>query len=86
MEEDELSEARLRWRSQRRGMLELDLVLGNFFETGYQDLSEREKHTFVRLLEETDSDLWSWFSRHAVPEDPEFTELVEKVLARVQSD
>ena len=41
---------RLRW-SCRRGMLELDVLLGNFLEEAYFGLTPSEQELFVKLLE-----------------------------------
>lgn len=80
---DELQRNRLRWRS-RRGMLELDLLLLPFFDEVFDQLSESDQNTFIRLLDEDDPDLLQWFSRKGVPEDSELAALVERILDRVQ--
>ena len=74
---------KLRWRS-RRGLLELDLLLVNFVDDGFDELSPDQQGHYRRLLEEEDPDLLSWFSRSAVAEDPDFQALVEHILLRVQ--
>ena len=74
---------KLRWRS-RRGLLELDLLLVNFVDDGFDELSPNQQGHYRRLLEEEDPDLLSWFSRSAVAEDPDFQALVEHILLRVQ--
>lgn len=48
---------RVRWRA-RRGMLELDIVLGRFIETRYAELDEAEKPIFEDLLDMPDNTLW----------------------------
>ncbi len=48
---------RLRWRC-RRGMLELDLVLERFLDTGLERLTQRQRQSLERLLELPDNDLW----------------------------
>lgn len=50
---------RLKWAC-RRGMLELDVLLGNFLEERYAELSEADKQLFINLLEYTDPELFSW--------------------------
>jgi len=74
---------KLRWRS-RRGLLELDLLLVNFVDDGYEELSTEEQGHYRRLLEEEDPDLLSWFSRNAKSADPDLQALVEHILRRVQ--
>jgi len=74
---------RLRWRS-RRGMLELDLVLGPFFDKMFDVLSADQQDTFVRLLEQEDPDLMLWFSRNGQSSDCELQALVEFILDAIQ--
>jgi len=49
---------RLRWQC-RRGLLELDIVLGRFLDTHYGALDPSEKESFQALLAEQDAVLWS---------------------------
>lgn len=69
---------RLRWKC-RRGMLELDLVLLSFLDKHYDALTEQQKKTFEKLLEEQDPTLHSWFMRQAIPEDKEIADMVEYI-------
>ncbi len=48
---------RIRWRC-RRGLLELDIVLGRFLERELDGLSAVELDAFKALLELSDNDLW----------------------------
>lgn len=48
---------RVRWRC-RRGLLELDIVLGRFVEAHYTRLDEKEKQAFEVLLDMPDNPLW----------------------------
>jgi antitoxin CptB len=48
---------RLRWRC-RRGLLELDIVLGRFVERQYGGLDEAQKVDFDVLLDLPDTTLW----------------------------
>ncbi len=49
--------ARLKWRC-RRGLLELDIVLGRFVERRYAGLDEAQKIEFDVLLDLPDNTLW----------------------------
>jgi len=49
---------RLRWQC-RRGLLELDIVLGRFLDTQYGTLTPAEMDSFQRLLASEDAVLWS---------------------------
>ena len=70
---------RMRWAA-RRGMLELDLVLGPFVEQRYSSLSEVDKKHFQNLLLSEDQDLFSWFLRRQQPEDEELLDIVQQIL------
>jgi antitoxin CptB len=48
---------RIRWRS-RRGMLELDIVLGRFIDRHYARLDESGQRAFEELLDTPDNPLW----------------------------
>ena len=48
---------RVRWRC-RRGLLELDIVLGRFVEQHYARLEEGERQAFDALLDMPDNPLW----------------------------
>jgi len=76
---------KLRWRS-RRGMLELDLLLIPFFDEVFDHLEEEEQNTYVKLLEQDDPDLLSWFNRKESPEDKAMAALINQILERVQPD
>lgn len=75
---------RLCWHS-RRGMLELDLVLGPFVKNHYPGLSPGDKERYRRLLECEDQDLFSWFLGRAIPEDEELAAIVEQILASTRA-
>ena len=70
---------RIRWRS-RRGMAELDILFIPFFEEVFPFLSETRQNAFVRMLTEEDPELWEWFSERAMPEDPEYLDLVLSLI------
>ncbi|MBL0037653.1 MAG: succinate dehydrogenase assembly factor 2 [Candidatus Nitrotoga sp.] len=48
---------RVRWRC-RRGLLELDIVLGRFIEQHYASLNKAQQVVFDRLLDMPDPILW----------------------------
>ena len=52
---------RVRWRC-RRGLLELDIVLGRFVEAHYILLSASEQQTFEAFLDMPDNPLWDMIS------------------------
>jgi antitoxin CptB len=70
---------RMRWAT-RRGMLELDLVLGPFVEGRYMALNAADKALFQRLMLCEDQDLFVWFLRRQQPEDGELIAIVNQIL------
>jgi len=76
---------RIRWRS-RRGLLELDIVLGRFVEGHYARLDEAEKSAFEVLLDMPDNSLWDMIVGRAErvvqeAEQGEQQALLEKIRA-----
>ena len=71
---------RLRWRC-RRGLLELDLVLTRFLDSGYADLDARECEVFVDLLAFADNDLWDLMSGRLHADNAE----EERLLVRLRA-
>ena len=74
---------RLAWHS-RRGMLELDVLLGPFLNEVYRDLTEEDQARYRKLIDCEDPDLFSWFMRNSVPSDPDHAKMVNMILDRVQ--
>lgn len=70
--------ARLQWAC-RRGMLELDVLLGNFLKEGYALLPQEDKASFVELLNCSDPELFSWFLGRERPVDNHLAEMVETI-------
>lgn len=70
--------ARLRWRC-RRGLLELDLVLGTFLETSYSVLSKEEKQAFEVLLYCSDLELWRYCFAEESHLDPLMADVITKI-------
>ncbi|TFH68491.1 succinate dehydrogenase assembly factor 2 family protein [Gammaproteobacteria bacterium LSUCC0057] len=67
---------RVRWAS-RRGMLELDLILGPFVEENYDALSADQQRLFHALLECEDQDLFGWFMKRVDPQQSELLQIVQ---------
>jgi antitoxin CptB len=64
----------LRWRC-RRGMLEMDLLLNAFLDTGYAGLNPEQRRIFEAMLEESDTTLLPWLLGRAAPADPAWQEV-----------
>jgi antitoxin CptB len=71
---------RVRWRS-RRGLLELDIVLGRFIESHYMQLDEKEKQVFEVLLDMPDNPLWDMIAGRQEATLMEQRALLEKIRA-----
>lgn len=69
---------KLRWAC-RRGMLELDVLLGDFLEGAYNKLNDDEKKCFVALLDSSDQDLFFWLTQKETPSDKNFAEMIRKI-------
>jgi len=61
---DPVSLQRVRWRS-RRGLLELDIVLGRFIEKEYAQLDVAGQRAFEALLDMPDNPLWDMIAGRA---------------------
>lgn len=64
VETAEIRLKRLKMRSWRRGMKEMDLILGGFSDDSLSKLSDPQLVIYERLLEENDQELYLWFSSH----------------------
>jgi len=53
---------RLLYRFQHCGMKENDILLGGFAERHIDSLDDDEVASFEALLDETDNDLYNWFT------------------------
>ncbi len=72
-----MSEAdRVRWRC-RRGLLELDLILGRFMERHYDGLDEEDRAAFRELLERPDNDLLDWALGRSAPSESRYRRVVD---------
>lgn len=61
-EDHETRLRRLRIRSWRRGIKEMDLILGGYFDAHHQTLGATTLDLYEALLEENDHDLYRWVS------------------------
>ncbi len=71
---------RLSWRC-RRGLLELDIVLGRFVERDYAGLDEMQKAAFNALLDMPDTVLWDMIAGRQDASEGEQQALLEKIRA-----
>jgi antitoxin CptB len=69
---------RLVWQC-RRGMRELDELLGHFLRTGYSRLDTSERQQFIRLLDYPDSVLLEILMGRMAPADTDVANLVREI-------
>ena len=69
---------RMRWAS-RRGLLELDLLLGPFVETEFPELDPSLRDDYRELMACDDQDILNWVMNRAIPTKPRLTAIVAKI-------
>jgi len=70
---------RLKMRSWRRGIKEMDLILGQFWDAHGAALGDAQLDIYERMLSENDQDLYRWCSGQAdVPE--QFSDLIADIM------
>lgn len=72
---------RLKIRSWRRGIKEMDLILGGYADKHLAEMSDGELDAFDSLLKENDQDLYQWVSGQA-PCPDEHQPLIAKLAGR----
>lgn len=70
MTEEEARLKRLTMRSWRRGMKEMDLILGPFADSEIKGLTPTDLDLYEALLEENDQDLYPWITARLKGEHP----------------
>ncbi len=68
------------WRS-RRGMLELELKLIPFVRDCFEELSSEEQVTYREILQEEDWQIFDWLHGRSIPQKPQITRLIERIIA-----
>jgi len=71
---------RLRMRSMRRGIKEMDLILSAFADAHLEEMTDEGLLLYDQLLSENDHDLYGWVGgQFAVPH--EYLDLVTRIAA-----
>jgi len=70
----------LRWRC-RRGMRELDHLLGRWLEQYWAQSTPSEQATFEALLGCEDDTLWRWFMGYEVCPNAQQAQLIARIAA-----
>jgi antitoxin CptB len=74
---------RLKIQSWRRGMKEMDLILGKFIDKNLDTLTHDEIASYERLLLQDDQLIFSWFCKYKkIP--VEFTSVVAKISESIE--
>jgi len=76
-----LKKGYLQWRC-RRGTKELDLMLTNFLDKNYEQLSISQIENFDELLDAQDTVLWYWLIGKQSPETQNIKSIIK--LIRLQ--
>jgi succinate dehydrogenase flavin-adding protein (antitoxin of CptAB toxin-antitoxin module) len=58
---------KLLYRSKQRGLLELDLLVGNYAEQHLPHMNEQQLKLTEDVLSEENPDLWRWISGQEAP-------------------
>ena len=74
---------RLKMRSMRRGIKEMDIILSHFANQNLKVMSSDELIAYDHLLEENDHDLYSWVTGAAAA-PLEFSGLISEIVAGLQ--
>lgn len=77
----ELRKRRLRWQC-RRGMRELDLMLLQFVDHHYDQLSDANQARFEQMLQNQDQLLLAWLMGHQQPAEPRLAALIAQIRGR----
>jgi antitoxin CptB len=72
---------RLRWRC-RRGMKELDIVLGWYVDECYATAPADQRLAFEALLEQEDPILWRWLVGAAPPPQGALGDVLRRLIDR----
>ena len=74
-DQNKTNQDKIRWAC-RRGMLELDKILLDFFDKEYMELTSSKKDAFEKLLKENDTDLQKWLIGDEISNDHEIQDLI----------
>jgi antitoxin CptB len=81
---DTAQDSRLRWRC-RRGMLELDLILQDFLDKGYDLLDSKQKQLLDAMLEYPDQLLFDLLLGNMISSDKDIAQLVTHIRHTIRT-
>jgi len=73
---------RLKMRSMRRGIKEMDIILSSFADAHLDSMTDDALDHYETLLSESDLDMYSWVSGQS-PTPPEYLELMTQISANM---
>jgi len=76
--------AKIKWNC-RRGGLELDLLLNNFYSNVFPSLEHTRQLDFIEFLSVDDGTLQSWLFGDTKPSDKKFLWLITKMKSDARS-
>ncbi len=74
---------RLKMRSMRRGIKEMDLILSAYADRNLANMDSSGLDTYDALLHENDQDLYQWVTGQVAP-PPQFSDLVSDIAQTFQ--
>jgi antitoxin CptB len=74
---------RLKMRSMRRGIKEMDLILSAYADVNLRDMDEAGLQLYDKLLDENDQDLYQWVTGQVDPPAP-FLSLMADISQTLQ--
>ena len=75
---EQANDSRLRWRC-RRGMLELDLLLNQFLDKGYQNLDTAQRNLLDEMLDYPDQLLFDLLLGHMPSSNKDVSDIVSQI-------
>ncbi len=75
---DDTAKRKIRFQT-RRGLLELDLILGRFMEKEFEQLNDEELAEFVEILEFQDQDLLALVNGYRQTEKTHLIPLLDRI-------
>ncbi len=76
---------RLQMRSMRRGIKEMDLILGEFAQNRLTDMSDEALTLYDQMLNESDHDLYQWVTGQT-PVPALYAFLITEIQAKFPKD
>ncbi|CAO4847851.1 MAG: hypothetical protein CNLJKLNK_00735 [Holosporales bacterium] len=71
----------VKYLSWHRGMKEMDLILGRFFDAAYLMLTQEDQDAYIKLLQEDDWLLYNWIIDQSPNVHPLYQEIIKKIRA-----